>query len=420
MIQDTPETKKMKSSKLMKYIIEEVHKQGVTGEEDTITVLTLKIMLRLVTNAKPTSSNILVSDTTGGGKDWVTKNICEVLLKEDITYFHRTALSYKTLNYWQPKNSSGKYTTWDGKVLYLEDPDEELIQCQAFKTMTSGENKITVLKDQKILDRKIEGKPVVIVTSMKTSIDDEGQRRWDAIRIDASQEVTEKVIFNAFTEATGKTNQANTDEKFRLLIQELQAYKVVIPFAEEIFKYYKNRNLIQRTQVHKLIDYIKASTVLHQYDRHVDNDGNLIAKKADYELARFAYLHLKNEEGNALNKKEEIVLDYLRDKGEPIKLVQIITELDDISKDWIYRHKDQMVSKGLISTITKFDAGSNKEVEHLKVNGGKKKVKNDLPSGKQIFGISDYLSSGQFYKEIDFTRQANNLKPLFKELYGGK
>jgi len=79
---------KLKDKKLIKHIIDEVHKEGVVGEEDSIILLTLKIMLRLTKNAAPTSSNVLVSDKTGGGKDWVTKRVCKVLIPSTECYHH--------------------------------------------------------------------------------------------------------------------------------------------------------------------------------------------------------------------------------------------------------------------------------------------------------------------------------------------
>ena len=310
---------KMRDKALMRYIINEVHKEGVVGEEDSITILTLKIMLRLVKNAQPTSSNVLVSDQTGGGKDFLTKNVCKVLLEKEKTCFHRTSISPKTFNYWQPKDKSGKPVSWNGKVLYLEDPEEDTIQSQAFKVMASGGTAITVIKDQKVLDKKIDGKPVIIVTSMKTSIDAEGQRRWDAIRIDTSQQLSNKVVLNTLFTATGHYNN-KADETFRACLRSLRAYEVIIPWATELNSIFSNPRMVERTQVNKLLDYIKASAILHQEQREVDDDGKLIAEKEDYELARFAYVQLRNQEGNALNKQEERLLDYLREKNRAVWL----------------------------------------------------------------------------------------------------
>jgi len=407
-------TKKMSSPELMKYIIEEVQKEGVVGEEDSITVLTLKIMLRLVKNANPTSSNVLVSDQTGGGKDFLTKNVCKVLLEEDLSFFHRTTISPKTLNYWQPRIDK-KEVSWNGKVLYLEDPEEDAIKSQAFKVMASGGTKMTVIKDQKVLDRKIDGKPVIIVTSMKTQIDVEGQRRWDAIRIDTSQQLSKNVVNASLMNAMGLTTSDPSDKKFRELLRSLRSYEVIIPWATELSSTFTNPRMVERTQVNKLLDYIKASAVLHQDNRQIDSYGRLLAEKEDYELARFAYIQLRNKEGNALNKAEETLLDYLREKGEPVKLTQITTELVAVSKTWLYEHKEDMVEKGVISTITKFDSGVNREVEHLEAVYSKKQTK-DLPSGKKLLGIDGYISSGKFYEEINSKRKQKGLLPIFQKV----
>ena len=407
-------TQKMKDKALIKHIIDEVHKQGVVGEEDSITVLTLKIMLRLVKNANPTSSNILVSDKTGGGKDFLTSNVCKVLLDEEKTYFHRTSISPMVLNYWQPK-VNGKEVSWDGTVLYLEDPPEDAIKAQSFKVMASGGTNMTVLKDQKILNRKVEGKPVMIVTSMKTQIDVEGQRRWDAVRVDTSQQLSKNVVTNVIMNATGNTQKGVGDEDFRNCLKTLRRFNVLIPWANELVKTFSNPRMVERTQVNKLLDYIKASAVMHQANRNIDSDGSLLAEKEDYELARFAYIHLRNKEGNALNKQEEVLLDYLRAKAHPVKLNQITNDLTCVSKAWLYEHKDDMIEKGILATVTKFDAGVNREVEHLTALDAQKMSK-DLPSAKQLLKTNGYLGSGQFYQEINAERQRKNLLPIFEKV----
>jgi len=407
---------KMKSPKLMKYIIDEIHNCGVIGEEQSTIALTLKIMLRLVNNAHPTSSNVLVSDNTGGGKDFITKNLCDILCEKDISYIHRTNLSPKVLNYWQPTDkATNKPTTWDGKVLYLEDPPEELIQSQAFKVMASGGTAITVLKDQKVIDREIDGKPVMIVTSMKTQIDDEGQRRWDAIRIDTSPEVSKGVVDMVFASATGQPITP-PDNSFRSLLKTLRSYDVVIPWAVVLRKYVENPDTVDRTQVNKLLDYIKASAILHQYQRKVDDEGRLLATEEDYELARCAFISLKDKEGNALNRKEETLLYYLIKQGKPRKISEIITDLEGVSKTWLYDNKETMVDKGVIKSITQFDALLNKEVEHLAATTAKKVLKKDFPRARDIFSISGYLIDGTLYREVNKERSQNKLRPIFKEV----
>ena len=403
---------KIKSPKLIKFIIDEIHSRGVIGEEESSMALMVKIMLRLVKNAHPASSNVLVSDTTGGGKDFLTNNVCEILCKKDETFFHRTALSEKVLNYWQPKLAYEKNSTWDGKVLYLEDPEADLIKSQAFKVMASGGTSMTVLKDQKVYEKKIYGKPVIVVTSMKTQIDDEGQRRWDAIRIDNSDIVSKKVVNNTLAIAAGNVVVSN-DEVFCSLLQGLQAYEVVVPYAIHLAPHIDKPSMIDRTQINKLLDYIKASAILHQEQRKVDAEGRLIAEVDDYEVGRAVYTYLRDKEGNALNRKEELLLDYLRSHKEPRKLSQIITDMEQVSKRWLYENKEDMISKGVISSITKFDASANKEVEHLKPSYVFAVKKKDMPPASEIFKANGYISKGELYRDINEERKQKGLKPIF-------
>ena len=405
---------KIKDDEVLLHIIDEVAKCGVVGEEDSIIVLTLKIMLRLVKNAQPTSSNILVSDTSGGGKDFLCKGVVNTLLEKDFTYYKATALSEKALNYFQPMYKKKK-VSWDGKVFYLEDPIEETIKSQAFKVMASGELETITVKDQKAVQIKIDGKPVFIVTSMKAQIDDEGQRRWDCIRVDTTPQLTSEVLTNTLRRACGLATASKRDDVFCNDLTKLGKYTVLIPWAMELLPAYSQARMIDRTQINKLIDYIKASAILNQHNRQKDRDGCLIAEKEDYELARFAYIHLRNKDGNALNKKEETLLDYLEMKGQPVKLNEITSELKGVSKFWLFNHKDEMVDKGIVSTVTKYDASANKEIEHLEFVGFDVK-QDDLPSAEKLLKVKGYLGSRQLYKDINIARKKKGLLPIFRSV----
>lgn len=405
--------KYLSSDKLMKHLIAEVHKEGVIGEEDNILILALKMSLRLVKNASATSSNMLVSDNSGLGKDFLTKAMCDVMLVPEVTYFHRTAISPKVLNYWQPiDNSTGEVTTWDGKVLYLEDPEADLIKSQAFKVMASGGTSITVVKDQAVLEKEIDGKPVIIVTSMKTSIDVEGERRWDCIRLDGSKEVTNKVIERVAFKAAGLIDY-QPDEGFRNLLRSLSRYTVVIPFANDIVAGISRQSHI-RTQILKLLDYVKASAVLHQSGRQKTPQGELIAEPVDYEYARTAFLLLKDEEATALTRKEQTLRDYLIAKGTHVKIRDIVHDLQGFTKDWVHRHKEDLIEREIIKIVMDFDPDSNRDIEHYAVVTRRKT--SPIQNANQIFGDEGYVCSGQFFNDINKDRVKEGLSPIFKDL----
>jgi hypothetical protein len=79
-------------------VIEEIKKTGVTGEEDTLLVLIIVAMTRLVKEARPESKNLLLSDVTGIGKDFVTKKTLETILPEE-DYLHITKMSKEAFTY---------------------------------------------------------------------------------------------------------------------------------------------------------------------------------------------------------------------------------------------------------------------------------------------------------------------------------
>jgi hypothetical protein len=63
--QEKQEIDILKDKNLLIKIIEDAENEGIVGEENTILCLVNKICLRLVKNAIPTSSNVIVSDSSG-------------------------------------------------------------------------------------------------------------------------------------------------------------------------------------------------------------------------------------------------------------------------------------------------------------------------------------------------------------------
>ena len=350
---------KLKDPLLLANIVKEVQKEGVVGEEDVIMSLIMKIMLRHVINADKTSSNLVVSDKSGGGKDFLVKAVCKVMLPEK-DYFHRTGLSEKVFTYWK---SNQKDFTWNGKVIHLEDPDKDLSKSSGFRVMASGQTKNTIVKDQEAVDFKIRGKPVMLITSFNTDIDTEGIRRWDTIRMDISERLTELVIEDRMLRKAGIIKTI-PDEDLREALQSLLIpHDVKIPFIKDILKVLPSV-LAMRTIGGKFIDYIKASALLHQFQRDRNKDGSINADYSDYEYARFVFQKLIGMYGVPLNSTEENLMQVLIDANEPLSVKEIATQFDR-SISWIYRNltnEDKFKTTGLIKEMLEFDERSNKEI----------------------------------------------------------
>ncbi len=360
---------KLQDRKLVLKIIEEIQKNGIIGEENTIMVLIIKIMLRL-TESDPTSSNVIVSDDTGAGKDYIVKKTCKILIPKE-KYHHRTDISDKTFDYWKPilkrhKDKDGKnrvdYDTWDTHVIHLEDPRREAVNGQSFKVMSSGGTSVTKVIDHRAVTIQIEGKPVMIVTSLHTLIETEGLRRWDALRIDTTREQTKAINKFKLLKASNKI----TTEPDNLLIEALQKNlfkkKVIIPFAEELFNLIPE-NIITRTQTDKLLDYIRASAVLHQHQREKIDNNTIKADYFDLTYGWYVFSILNSNYGIPTNKDEEELIKILMEEKRPLSIKELSTLYKRHSKQWFYNNREKLVSKGVIRTSYLYNEEANKDIE---------------------------------------------------------
>jgi len=294
----------------------------------------------------------------GGGKDFVVSNTCKTIIPNS-HYFHRTDISDKTFDYWEPEEGS-----WDGCVIHLEDPREDLIEGQSLKVMASGGTHTTKVIEHKVKTKEIKGKPVIIITSLKTMLHEEGMRRWDALRIDTSKKLTKLIIHQKLKSAAGKITH-KPDDQFRHALQYcLKPHSVIIPYAQCLENYFSD-NLVLRTQINKLLDYVKASAVLHQFQRKKDEKGRLVATPFDYDYARFVFMHLKDETGCALNKDEEKFMQILHDANVALSINDISTRYEKHGKKWIYNNLENFKSKGLIGEKMEWEERANKEIKKI-------------------------------------------------------
>ncbi|MCK4332181.1 MAG: hypothetical protein KAV40_01225, partial [Thermoplasmatales archaeon] len=162
-------------------IVNAIHKLGVVGEDMSILALLLKISLRLVSNSDAISGNLVLSDLSGSGKDFLVKNVCRFVVPANC-FKSFSRVSDKALNYYQ--------INWDGKVLHLEDIDKDFLNCSVVKTMASSGSSLLVtdVANKSAVEVVIKGKPVLIATSFSAVVDEEGVRRWDYLRLDTTIE----------------------------------------------------------------------------------------------------------------------------------------------------------------------------------------------------------------------------------------
>jgi len=320
----------LKDPDLLLNIIREVHKQHV-GEYDSIIAMVCQVTTRLVKDVEPESQNLTITGEPGSGKDRLSAVVYTIMVGND-KYFHLSKLSPEALTYFHSKD---KKWTWDEKVIVIEDPTPEVINCQTVKTFLSGKGKTgLVAKKQKTDEIKVNGKPVFIVTTAKSEGEHELIRRLPCIALDESHKLTKQIKKFQALRAMGKLVNINQNKQLIDALHQLKPCEVVVPYADRLVDLLPDTTLM-RTYFQRFLDYIKASTVLYQYQRETDKDGRLIATAEDYDMARVTMIKtISNKEMIPLNSEQQRVLDHLI-KENKFQFPYDIRDALGITKDFL-------------------------------------------------------------------------------------
>jgi hypothetical protein len=340
----------LRNPALLYEIVNEVKKEGVVGEEVNIIGLATVINTRNVKNVKPESMNAVVSGKPGYGKDNLLDTVLKVIVStKDLV--ETSGTTPKTLDYWTLTDDP-KWTgwNWDGKVLKITDPSEETIKSDSVRTFASGKQHSETIIDQKNVTLNITGKPAFFMTSFKSSIDIEGERRWEIFRVDQSDELTKEVLKRKGKNRANNTINSEINEHLRYGLQHMiKPCSVVIPFANDIVENFPSKIDNSRTKIELLFDYVSSVANLHQYQREKDKDGNIIATWFDYDIAALIFNVLKGETGKSLSVKEQELVDYLSKQSYAKTTGEIQSEAG-ISQKWIDRHKDDLIERKIVKT----------------------------------------------------------------------
>ncbi|GAG25669.1 unnamed protein product, partial [marine sediment metagenome] len=126
----------LKDPKLFDKIDREFDKM-IVGEKKARRTIFLFSCGRLVLNAESTSTNLLVNDESGMGKDHVTKNVLKIYPNWNGNpgiVHHRVRISPTAFCYWHNCKFEEDWT-WDGKIFYGEDISNNVLNSDMFKLM---------------------------------------------------------------------------------------------------------------------------------------------------------------------------------------------------------------------------------------------------------------------------------------------
>lgn len=308
--------------------------------------------------------NTFVSSESSVGKSFVCKRIVKIFPKELVQY--RSKITPEAFTYWH--NTEDDWT-WDGKICYLEDISQSILEAPTFKVMCSEGSIATIVSKHKAIDIEIKGKPVMLITTARTNPNTEILNRFQIVSLDESSQQTESIVFDIATKAEKNLN-IDYDPKISEALGCLKRRKVKIPFAVKIAQFLKEnynfKSIRLRRDFSRLLDLVKSSAVLHQYQREVDEEENIIANSQDYEIARECINYVQTQTFRGLTHKLKKALDCCLELKE-FTAKDIHSRFPFVNQKMWYNYLDELLERGLLKTEVREQTGEKSDGKLWKV-----------------------------------------------------
>jgi hypothetical protein len=212
--------------------------------------------------------------------------------------------------------------------------------------MVSDGSFSTIVVEHKARDMEIKGKPVIIITTATANPKNEMLRRFPILILDESIDQTKAIMKRQGEMAKiGNNPHFEYSEDITNALKLLKRVKVKIPFTDVIVNAYPSEHIIMRTHFQRLLDLIKCSTALHQYQRKIDEEGYLIAEPQDYDTA---IIPLKQTTQNALmiplTKKQQKFLELCKKDYENVwfSAPEILGKCSFLSQQSVYTYLEKL------------------------------------------------------------------------------
>lgn len=352
----------LKTPELFDEIINEFSKK-IEGEEKSKKAVFLSLC-NIWVEGEGIPLNTLVSSESTAGKSFLCKNIVEIFPKDLFEY--RTKITPEAFTYWKADDENWD---WDGKICYLEDISQKLLDSPTFKIMCSEGSTATIVDKGKSIDLSVSGKPVILITTASTNPKTEILNRFQIISMDESKEQTERIVFSqARKSEIGESEPYNS--KYTRALSHLKRRKIIIPFGVKIAEFLKEnynfKSLRLRRDFSRLLTLIKSSAALYQFQRFT-NKGSIIASEKDYEIARECINYIQTQTFRGLTHRLKKAFDCCKELKE-FTAKEIHAKFPIVNlKSW-YSYLDDLCEKGMLRAELREEEGVKQKVTCYIVN----------------------------------------------------
>ncbi len=331
----------LEDKNLFDLIIKEFDKK-IEGEEKSKKAIFLSLC-NIWEEGSEIPLNTFVSSESSAGKSFICRRIVKIFPKELVVY--RTKITPEAFTYWHNEDD----WNWDGKICYLEDVSQQILDAPTFKVMCSEGSTATIVIKQKAVDIEIRGKPVMLITTASTNPKTEILGRFQIVSLDESKEQTEAIIFRQAEDKEEESYDENIINALRLLKRK----KVKVPFGRKIAQYLKEnynfKSLRLRRDFSRLLDLIKCSAVLYQCQRREINSNIIEANEQDYKIARECINYIQTQTFKGLTHKLKKAFDCCKELRE-FTAKEIHSKFPFVNQKMWYIYLDKLLERNMLKT----------------------------------------------------------------------
>ena len=352
---------------------------GIVGEEITI----LTIYLAGVSRLLPRPISVIVQGSSSSGKSHVVDISAKLFPAE--TKLVAQQMTPQALFHLPPGSLKNKFVI-AGERSRLEN-DDSAESTRALREMISSGCLSKLMPEKeggKIVTKSITQQgPISFVESTTLGkIFEEDLNRCLLIHTDETSDQTRRIIDSV---ASSKRLDVETPVTRQNAIQRLlKKHDVAIHFADELANAFSCDQIEARRMFGMLVNCIRASALLHQHQRQVNRDGQLIADENDYAIAyQVMRKPVAEQLGSGVSDVAANYWDWINSAfGSTSFTVRDLLNRDDNPKK---QDRTYTLVKELNTANCLIVTGKEKNANIFKINNSPDSVGDHLPTPEMLF-----------------------------------
>jgi hypothetical protein len=274
---------------LIRRVVEQVQAMGVVNERDLIVLTYIAATSRILKSP----INVLTKGASSGGKSFTTTHVLAMIGSDyvnQLTSSSALSLVYDT----RPLSHTVVFLFEAAQMQAEKQSERDSTFAMLVRTLISEGRIIhqTTVEDQnsptgRRVERIVREGPISFIVTTTGTVYDENETRMLSWHVHEDRDQTQAVMQGLATHASGFV-AAPIDLAVWHDLQHWLALgpsDAIIPFAPQIAEKIPPLMVRYRRDVGALFNFIKASAILHQAQRQIDDHGRVVATIADYALA---------------------------------------------------------------------------------------------------------------------------------------